>query len=104
MQQTLRVIQDRRTRLLLWYPRFGQHSVPVHSQHAATMRLLNIISVGFFSVVILAQETFEPSDFDVTAALLENGVDVSDIPSLAGISKRTKPGGCEIAVRLTRRP
>ena len=31
----------------------------------------------------LAQEAFEPSDFNVTEALIANGVDVSALPELA---------------------
>jgi hypothetical protein len=65
------------------------------------MHLCKIISLGFFPIGLLAQNAFEPPDFDITAALLQNGVDVSTIPSLAGLSKRTtSSGGCSIAVRL----
>jgi hypothetical protein len=68
------------------------------------MRLLKIVPLGLFLTVTLAQQPFEPSNFDITAALLENGVDVSDIPGLASLSKRTRPGGCVIAVSLMRLP
>jgi len=65
------------------------------------MRFHGFALLGFFPSVLLAQQTFESSDFDVTAALLGNGVDVSDIPGLADLSKRTSSGSCSVAVSLT---
>jgi hypothetical protein len=54
-----------------------------------------------FSVLLaraLSQSTFEPADFNVTEALLDNGVDVSAIHELADFTKRSLYSGCSIAV------
>lgn len=66
------------------------------------------VSVAALLSAALAQSTFEPSDFNVTEALLENGVDISSIPELAelaadsDLAKRTIDiSGCSVAVRQT---
>jgi hypothetical protein len=41
----------------------------------------------------------EPLDFNVTEALLDNGINVSAIPDLAGLVVRSSMSGCVIAVR-----
>jgi hypothetical protein len=47
----------------------------------------------------LAQDVFEPSDFNVTEALIANGVNVSAIPELAALTeKRSLSSPCSIAV------
>jgi hypothetical protein len=46
---------------------------------------------------ILAQE-FEPVDFNVTEALLNNGVDVAAIPELSPSSAGTLSSSCSAAV------
>ena len=65
------------------------------------MRFSQFVLLGFFPSVLLAQQTFESPDFDVTAALLDNGVNVSDIPDPADLSKRTSSGSCSVAVSVT---
>lgn len=65
------------------------------------MRFSQFVLLGFFPSVLLAQQTFESPDFDITAALLDNGVNVSDIPDPADLSKRTSSGSCSVAVSLT---
>lgn len=49
---------------------------------------------------VLAQNTgsFEPTDFNITEALLDNGVNVSAIPALAGLVERSSLSACSIAV------
>lgn len=42
--------------------------------------------------------TFEAPDFNVTEALVDAGVNVSDIPELAGLAQRSSLGACKIAV------
>jgi len=64
------------------------------------MRFSQFVLLGFFPSVLLAQQTFESPEFDVTAALLDNGVNVSNIPALADLSKRTSSGSCPVAVSL----
>ncbi|CAN9152973.1 unnamed protein product [Alternaria alternata] len=43
------------------------------------------------------QDVFEPADFNVTEALMNDGVDVSAIPELAGLVVRSSSKGCSIA-------
>lgn len=50
---------------------------------------------------VWAQSTFEPTDFNVTEALLDNGVNVSAIPALEGLVTRSSPSACSIAVSLS---
>ncbi|CAG5161875.1 uncharacterized protein ALTATR162_LOCUS6114 [Alternaria atra] len=45
----------------------------------------------------VSQATFEPADFNVTEALLDNGVNVSAIPELAPLVERSLLSGCSIA-------
>lgn len=47
----------------------------------------------------LAQDVFEPADFNVTEALLANGVDVSALPGLVNLTeKRSLSNPCAVAV------
>jgi len=56
------------------------------------------ISLGALIAVVLAHNgTFEPADFNVTEALISNGVNVSAIPELAGLAERPALNGCSIA-------
>jgi hypothetical protein len=51
-------------------------------------------------IAIIAQDVFEPADFNVTEALLENGVNVSAIPEFSGLGGRARSvvSGCEVTV------
>jgi hypothetical protein len=60
------------------------------------MRVSTLVTLGFLPVRILGQDSFEPADFNVTDALLDNGVNVSAIPALSGLAERST--GCAIAV------
>lgn len=64
------------------------------------MRVASIVSLGITPAGIWAQDVFEPPDFNVTEALLNNGVNVSAIPDLAGLVERSLSSGCSIAVSL----
>lgn len=44
--------------------------------------------------------TIEPIDFDVTKALLDQGVDVTAIPGLAELARSSSRTACSIAVSL----
>ena len=46
------------------------------------------------------QDVFEPADFNVTEALIDNGINVSTIPDLAGLAAGSSLKGCSIAVSL----
>jgi hypothetical protein len=50
------------------------------------------------AVGVSAQDTFEAPGFNVTEALIHNGVNVSAIPALAGLVVRSSLSGCSIAV------
>jgi len=49
-------------------------------------------------VACISAQTFEPTDFNITEALLDNGVNITDIPELAKIAERSVLSGCSIAV------
>ncbi|KAF2821970.1 FAD-binding domain-containing protein [Ophiobolus disseminans] len=62
------------------------------------MRVSPIVSLGFMPAGIFGQDVFEPAEFNVTEALLDNGVNVSAIPDLAGLAERSLLSGCSIAL------
>ncbi|KAH6629275.1 hypothetical protein C7974DRAFT_184022 [Boeremia exigua] len=49
-----------------------------------------------------AQSTFEPADFNITKALLDNGINVSELPDLAPLVDRSFTGGCSAACNSLR--
>lgn len=59
--------------------------------------------VLLFAACALSQ-SFEPADFNVTKALLNNGVDVSAIPDLSGLPERSTLNSCSIAVSPPKSP
>jgi hypothetical protein len=61
------------------------------------MRFTAIILIGAFAAGTIASR-FEPVDFNVTQALLDNGVQVAAIPGLAGLVNQSSPNACSIAV------
>jgi hypothetical protein len=66
------------------------------------MKTSLIASFGAFAANISAQDFFEPSDFDITEALIANGVNVSAIPQLAALNeKRSLSAPCAAAVSYT---
>ena len=66
------------------------------------MKVTQVISIGALTAGALAQSnanTFEKADFNITEALIGNGVDVSAIPELSGLVERTLDlSPCAIAV------
>jgi hypothetical protein len=63
------------------------------------MKTSLIASIGAFAVSAIAQDVFEPSDFNVTEALVANGVNVSALPDLAALTeKRSLSRPCATAV------
>jgi len=66
------------------------------------MRVFGTIISGILtvSVGVSAQDTFEAPDFNVTDALIGNGVNVSAIPELANLVVRSSSSGCSIAVSM----
>jgi hypothetical protein len=65
------------------------------------MRFIQKLSLSTLAVAARAsnQDVFEPADFNVTEALVDNGVNVPGIPELAGLVVRSSSKGCLIAVR-----
>ncbi|KAH8640510.1 FAD-binding domain-containing protein [Alternaria alternata] len=57
-----------------------------------------VVSLAAFAVGALSQATFEPADFNITEALLKNGVNVSAIPELASFAERSLSSGCSAAL------
>jgi hypothetical protein len=56
-------------------------------------------AVALYAVLAAAWASdFEPADFNVTAALIANGVDVAAIPGLAGLTERSAINACAVAV------
>jgi hypothetical protein len=67
------------------------------------MKASFIASLGVLAASALAQDVFEPSDFNVTEALIANGVNVSAIPDLASLTeKRSLSSPCAAAVSNSR--
>ncbi|RYO28564.1 hypothetical protein AA0113_g10790 [Alternaria arborescens] len=56
-----------------------------------------VVSLAAFAVGALSQATFEPADFNITEALLKNGVNISAIPELASFAERSLSSGCSAA-------
>jgi hypothetical protein len=55
--------------------------------------------VGAFAAGAFAQSAFEPANFNITEALVSNGIDISAIPELSGLVERTLDlSPCSIAV------
>jgi len=62
------------------------------------MRVSSVALFGSLSAATIAQDVIEPADFNVTQALLENGVDPSDLPDVTALTKRSLFSGCSLAV------
>ncbi|KAF2111253.1 FAD binding domain-containing protein [Lophiotrema nucula] len=60
------------------------------------MRAFTALYLGV-ATLVTAQDAIEPADFDVKAALLRNGVDVSTIPALLGLVESKSPAACSTA-------
>jgi hypothetical protein len=62
------------------------------------MKLFSISAIAALTASSVAQDLFETPDFNVTEALVEQGVNVSTLPELAGLSQRSSDLACSIAV------
>lgn len=63
------------------------------------MRLVLLASL----VASVASQAFEPADFNVTEALITQSVNVSALPQLSELAKRSSELGCNIAVSSVER-
>lgn len=61
------------------------------------MRLVFLSSFIAFA----ASQIFESENFNITDALVSQGVDISALPQLNAISERSPHAACSIAVSLT---
>jgi hypothetical protein len=59
---------------------------------------LSVTPLQYTLIAATLASSFEPADFNVTEALIKNGVDVSSVPGLTGLSKRSSTGKCSFAV------
>jgi hypothetical protein len=59
--------------------------------------MMKNITFGLLATGVLSQ-AFEPTNFNITEALLDNGVNVSAIPELAPLVERSLLNGCSMAV------
>lgn len=66
------------------------------------MKLLNKVSLGILTVVDAAidSELSHPPDFNITKALLNNGVNIYEIPGLVDLAGQSSLEACSIAVSL----
>jgi hypothetical protein len=63
------------------------------------MKAISVLFLGAVAGGVFAQDAFEPSDFNVTEALIENGVNFSALPELAVLTeKRSLFNPCAVAV------
>lgn len=58
----------------------------------------NVVPLAALVAVVAGQSTFEAADFNITEALLDNGVNVSALPDLAPLVDRASTSGCSAAV------
>jgi hypothetical protein len=58
----------------------------------------SIVPLAALAAGVVSQSTFEPADFNITEALLDNGVNVSALPDLSSLVDRSSTSGCSAAV------
>lgn len=62
------------------------------------MHLTAVLSLAGVCSLALGQDVIEPENFNISAALLSHGVNVSELPQLAPLAERSSLSGCSIAV------
>jgi hypothetical protein len=70
--------------------------------HMFSLSRLSALALAVVATAVHAQSGFEPSDFNVTEALADLGINVTALPELAELSQRSSTFGCSIAVSLVR--
>lgn len=74
--------------------------LPPNLQSKHSMKASFFAILGALSGNAVAQDAFEPTDFNITKALFANGVSVSALPDLAAlVDKRSLSSPCTAAVR-----
>ncbi|KAF2001647.1 Glucooligosaccharide oxidase [Amniculicola lignicola CBS 123094] len=63
------------------------------------MRVASFVLLGALGALggVEAQSTFEPTDFNITEALVDLGVNITALPQLEGLVERSSSGACSIA-------
>ncbi|KAF2998444.1 hypothetical protein E8E13_000735 [Curvularia kusanoi] len=61
------------------------------------MKSLVLVAAATCAVVCTAQDSFESPEFNVTQAVLQQGVDISALPTLAGLKERSPWSACAAA-------
>lgn len=59
------------------------------------------LALGFLASVSAQDSVFEPADFNVTEALIDQGINVTALPGLDSLGTRSSTAGCSIAVSIT---
>jgi hypothetical protein len=59
---------------------------------------LSLGALAIHVVGVIAQDIFEPEEFNITKALIQNGVNVSATPVLSDLAVQSSLEGCPIAV------
>lgn len=63
------------------------------------MRIFTLTLLSIFAAPVLCN-AFEPANFNITQALIKNGVEVSAIPELAGSVEHFSSKACSLAVNI----
>ena len=61
-------------------------------------QFVSLCAVATEALTLTTEGGFEPSNFNVTEALIANGVDSDVIPDAQALSKRSSLGACKVAV------
>ncbi|KAJ4291994.1 hypothetical protein N0V90_009893 [Kalmusia sp. IMI 367209] len=62
-------------------------------------RIVSLCALVARVLALATESSFEPTNFNVTAALLANGVSSDDIPSIQALNERSSLGSCPVACR-----
>jgi len=62
------------------------------------MKLSSIAATAALTASSVAQDLFETPDFNVTEALVEQGVNISALPEFVGLIEQSSDLACSIAV------
>jgi hypothetical protein len=60
-----------------------------------------LLSIFALCANVVAQEAFEPPDFNITVALIANGINVSSLRAINTLTDRSLPNSCALVVSHT---
>ena len=61
-------------------------------------RIVSVCALVTRVFVLATESSFEPTNFNVTAALVANGVSPDNIPDFKALEERSSLGSCPVAV------